>query len=383
MTGSEAPPSFRLAYVPGVTPDKWVRIWNERLPDVPLALTQVTAAEADGVLLGRDADAGLVRLPVDRTALSAIPLYTETTVVLIPRDHLVTAADEVTVGDLADEIVLHPLDDVLDWERLPGRPALERPATTADAVELVAAGIGVLLVPLSLARLHHRKDLTYRTVTDAPESSVALSWPEDAHTDHVEDFIGIVRGRTVNSTRGRQPEPARSKGGKQTSAKQTSAKQTSGKQTGGARRGTGGSHRGASGGKGKGRAADRAAGRAGADPTDPDSRPRRALGDLDVHEREYRVTQRGGGEGRSGTGDHTVPLHTVQPGLEGAPGDPEEAGVLPHAGARLLQQQPQDAGVQLVDGHGGCGPLSSAIGPPMAAGIRRSLYQWLTLPAAC
>jgi DNA-binding transcriptional LysR family regulator len=228
-----------------VTPDKWVRIWNERLPDVPLALTQVTAAQAGDVLLGRDADAGLVRLPVDRTALSAIPLYTETTVVLIPRDHLVTAADEVTVEDLAEEIVLHPLDDVLDWERPPGRPALERPATTADAVELVAAGIGVLLVPLSLARLHHRKDLTYRTVTDAPESSVALSWPEDAHTDRVEDFIGIVRGRTVNSTRGRQPEPARSKGAKQTAAKQTAAKQT-----GGARRGTAGSPRGASGGKG-------------------------------------------------------------------------------------------------------------------------------------
>ncbi|MEV5758964.1 LysR substrate-binding domain-containing protein [Streptomyces tendae] len=256
MTGSEAPPSFRLAYVPGVTPDKWVRIWNERLPDVPLALTQVPAAGAAGVLLDGGADAGLVRLPVDRTLLSAIPLYTETTVVLIPRDHLVTAADEVTVADLADEIVLHPLDDVLGWERLPGRPALERPATTADAVELVAAGIGVLLVPLSLARLHHRKDLTYRTVTDAPASGVALSWPEDAHTDLVEDFIGIVRGRTVNSTRGRQPEPARSKDGKQ-----TARKQASGKQTGGARRGTGGSHRGATGGKGKGKG--RSGGRGG------------------------------------------------------------------------------------------------------------------------
>ncbi|MYS71767.1 LysR family transcriptional regulator [Streptomyces sp. SID5926] len=268
MTGSEAPPSFRLAYVPGVTPDKWVRIWNERLPDVPLALTQVPAAEAAGVLLGGDADAGLVRLPVDRTALSAIPLYTETTVVLVPKDHLVTAADEVTVGDIADEIVLHPLDDVLDWERLPGRPALERPATTADAVELVAAGIGVLLVPLSLARLHHRKDLTYRTVADAPESSVALSWPEDAHTDRVEDFIGIVRGRTVNSTRGRQPEPAGSKGGRTEGAPSARRKpaagkaggrtggaaggKSGGKQTGSARRGTGGSHRGASGGKGKG-----------------------------------------------------------------------------------------------------------------------------------
>ncbi|MGW2127585.1 LysR substrate-binding domain-containing protein [Streptomyces coelicoflavus] len=272
MTGSEAPPSFRLAYVPGVTPDKWVRIWNERLPDVPLSLTQVPAAGAGGVLLDGDADAGLLRLPVDRTVLSAIPLYTETTVVLIPKDHLVTAADEVSVEDLADEIVLHPLDDVLRWERLPGRPALERPATTADAVELVAAGIGVLLVPLSLARLHHRKDLTYRTVTDAPESGVALCWPEDAHTDRVEDFIGIVRGRTVNSTRGRQPEAARSKdgraeastparrkpaggrtGGGRTGGAGAAGGKTGGKQTGGAaRRATGGNRRGGSTGKGKG-----------------------------------------------------------------------------------------------------------------------------------
>ncbi|MFD0052129.1 LysR substrate-binding domain-containing protein [Streptomyces sp. NPDC005047] len=259
MTGSEDRPSFRLAYVPGVTPDKWARIWHERLPDVPLSLTQVPAAGADGVLLDGDADAGLVRLPVDRTRLSAIPLYTETTVVVIPKDHVVTAADEVTAEDLADEIVLHPLDDVLGWEeRPPGRPALERPATTADAVELVAAGIGVLLMPLSLARLHHRKDLTYRTVTDAPQSGVALSWPEDAHTDRVEDLIGIVRGRTVNSTRGRRPDPApaarKPAAGKQQTGKQQSGKQQTGKQqAGGARRGGGTPRKksGSGGGRGK------------------------------------------------------------------------------------------------------------------------------------
>ncbi|WP_320776014.1 LysR substrate-binding domain-containing protein, partial [Streptomyces sp. CRN 30] len=207
MTGSEVSPSFRLAYVPGVTPSKWVRIWNERLPDVPLHLLTVSAAEAVDVLREGGADAGLVRLPVDRTVLSAIPLYDETTVVVVPKDHVVAAVDEVSVEDLAEDIVLHPLDDVLDWERPPGRPALERPATTADAVELVAAGIGLLVVPQSLARLHHRKDLTYRPVTDAPRSGVVLSWPEDATTDLVEDFIGIVRGRTVNSSRGRQ-QPA-------------------------------------------------------------------------------------------------------------------------------------------------------------------------------
>ncbi|MEU3777342.1 LysR family transcriptional regulator substrate-binding protein [Streptomyces sp. NPDC032472] len=206
MTGSESSPSFRLAYVPGVTPSKWVRIWNERLPDVPLTLLQVAAHEAPDTLRDGGADAGFVRLPMDRTGLSAIPLYTETTVVVVPKDHLVAAVEEVSTGDLADEIVLHPLDDTLGWEELPGKPAFERPATTADAIELVAAGIGVLVVPQSLARLHHRKDLTYRTVTDAPVSRVALSWVEAEPTpDLIEHFIGIVRGRTVNSTRGPQP----------------------------------------------------------------------------------------------------------------------------------------------------------------------------------
>ncbi|WP_310727098.1 LysR family transcriptional regulator substrate-binding protein [Streptomyces sp. N2A] len=250
MTGSEASPSFRLAYVPGVTPTKWVRIWNERLPDIPLTLVQVPAADAFEVLRSGEADAGFVRLPVDRTDLAAIPLYTETTVVVIPKDHLVAAVDEVSAEDLADEILLHPLDDTLDWERPPGLPAFERPATTADAIELVAAGVGLLVVPQSLARLHHRKDLTYRPVTDTPASRIALSWPQEATTDMVEDFIGIVRGRTVNSSRGRRPaaapdqspkaKRAESGGARRKPAAGASAGKAGGKPAGAGRRGTGG-----------------------------------------------------------------------------------------------------------------------------------------------
>ncbi|MEU6931975.1 LysR family substrate-binding domain-containing protein [Streptomyces sp. NPDC046374] len=238
-----AAPSFRLAYVPGVTPSKWVGIWKERLPDVPLELLQVEAAEVAGLLRERKADAGFVRLPVDRTDLSAIPLYIETTVVVVPKDHLLAAADEVDVEDVADEILLHPQDDTLDWERPPGRPAFERPATTADAIELVAAGIGLLAVPQSLARLHHRKDLTYRTLNGTPQSQVALAWPEEATTDLVEDFIGIVRGRTVNSSRGRRPDekpqkaaPAKPKQGQKQGQRQGGQKQGQKPQAAGGRR---------------------------------------------------------------------------------------------------------------------------------------------------
>lgn len=195
----------------------------------------MTAAEAPDLLRSGGADAGFVRLPVDRTYFSAIPLYTETSVVVVPRGHLVTAADEVTVEDLADDVVLHPHDDTLDWERPPGRPAVERPAATADAVELVAAGAGLLVVPQSLARLYHRRDLTYRPVTDAPQSRVALSWPEEMTTETVEDFVGIVRGRTVNSTRGRAATT-------QAQPKRASARGARGKPAAGnPRRGSGGS----------------------------------------------------------------------------------------------------------------------------------------------
>jgi uncharacterized membrane protein YgcG len=244
-----------------VTPSKWVRIWHERLPEVPLSLVPAAAAEVFGML--RDgaeagADAGFVRLPVDGPDLSAIPLYTETTVVVVPKDHVIAAVEEVSAADLADDIVLHPLDDALAWENLPGQPAKERPATTADAVELVAAGVGLLIVPQSLARLHHRRDLTYRPVTDAPESRVALSWLQDRTTDLVEHMIGIVRGRTVNSTRGR-PLPAPMKDQPKTGAKAKaqakagSQSQDKGRGARGGGTGRSGSGAGTGGGKGGGR----------------------------------------------------------------------------------------------------------------------------------
>ncbi|MEV4510318.1 LysR substrate-binding domain-containing protein [Dactylosporangium sp. NPDC049525] len=200
------PAPFRLLVVPGVTVDKWTRAWSERLPEVDLRLEPTEAADAPA-LLTAGADAGLIRLPVDPLLFHAIPLYTEATVVVVPREHLIAAADQVTVADLADETLLSPLDDVLTWPAPPAAVLPDRPATTAAAVELVAAEVGVLVVPQSLARAYHRKDLTYRVVTDAPASSVALVWVRDRHTDLVEEMIGIVRGRTANSTRGRAQDP--------------------------------------------------------------------------------------------------------------------------------------------------------------------------------
>ncbi|MFT3716325.1 MAG: LysR substrate-binding domain-containing protein [Gordonia sp. (in: high G+C Gram-positive bacteria)] len=191
-------------------PAKWVRIWHERRPGIPLRLIECPADGAAALVTAGDASAALARPDVGGDPhLSAIRLYEETPVVVVPKDHLFTAADEVTVADLAGEPVLQPLDDVLTWPECPGAPVEHRPETTADAGELVAAGIGVLVVPQSLARLHHRRDLVYRPIIDGPASAVALLWPEPT-SDLVEEFIGIVRGRKATSSRGDQPAPKRS-----------------------------------------------------------------------------------------------------------------------------------------------------------------------------
>jgi DNA-binding transcriptional LysR family regulator len=185
-----------------------------------LRLRTVAAADAADEVRAGTVDVAVLRLPAETSGLAVIPLYEETTVAVVPTDHILSAADELTTADLAGEPKLLPLDDVVDWADAPGAPVDHRPETTESAVELVATGIGVLIVPQSLARLHHRKDLTYRPIADAPACPVALAVPDGPQSALIEDFIGIVRGRKPGSSRAQtQPTP------KRTAREKTLAKQ--------------------------------------------------------------------------------------------------------------------------------------------------------------
>ncbi|MFL2001105.1 LysR substrate-binding domain-containing protein [Microbacterium sp. A1-JK] len=198
----EAPRTFTLGLVPGTTPGKWISAWRERMPRVELALLPLAVADQHDALREHRVDAALVRLPLDDDDLHIVRLYDEVPVAIVPADSHLTAADELELADLAGEIVIVPGDDVLSAS-VPGAvaPAFAPPAVTEQAVETVAAGVGVVLVPMSLARLHARKDVAARPVRDAPVSTVALAWPREATTADVDAFVGIVRGRTANSSR--------------------------------------------------------------------------------------------------------------------------------------------------------------------------------------
>jgi DNA-binding transcriptional LysR family regulator len=173
---------FRVGFVEGSMPDKWARIWRQRRRD-PITLVPVLQAEQEDGIRSGELDMALVRLPVDRDGLHLIQLYDEVAVAVAASDHYLAAADEVTHHDIAD--------DEVDWSAIPAK----------DAVAVAANGDSVVVMPMSLARLHHRKDAIYRPVVDLPPTTVGLSWLVDNEDERVQAFIGIVRGRTERSSR--------------------------------------------------------------------------------------------------------------------------------------------------------------------------------------
>ena len=190
--------TLRIGCVTGATPDKWARHWRDRRRE-PLELVPVTQAEQlDGVRDG-SLDMAIVRLPVARDGLHCVRLYDELQVAVGSRDHVLAAADEeVTTADLVDEQLVRPHSsgwtptaEQLDWP----------PMSEQEAIEAVAAGTGVVIVPMSIARLHQRKDVVSRVVSDLEPTTIAVVWRIDRDDEVTQAFVGVTKGRTANTSR--------------------------------------------------------------------------------------------------------------------------------------------------------------------------------------
>ncbi|MBS45631.1 MAG: LysR family transcriptional regulator [Nocardioides sp.] len=194
---------LRVGFVEGATPDKWARRWRDQRPE-RLDLVPLTEEEQGPSLRSGEVDMVLARLPLDDGAaddLHQVRLYDEAPVAVAGREHVIAAADPVdgvTTDDLLDDQLVRPhpsgwrpTAEQLDWPAMGYR----------DAVETVAAGTGVVVVPMSVARLHGRKDVVHRPVTDLDPSVVALVWLRDRDSDVTQAFVGVARGRTSRSSR--------------------------------------------------------------------------------------------------------------------------------------------------------------------------------------
>ena len=261
---------LRISYVPAIMPGKWFNRWHERYGD-RVQLAEVPVREARGLdslhqdlclidpalnsaeetvseAPAEDSAEATEHAPIERKAVPENPfahmsivrpdrepastdgekyhsirLYEELPVVILPVDHVLTVLDEVPVEELAEEFLLQPASDIpayeevsRAWRESAGRIVPEG-LNDKETIELVAAGVGLYIVPMSIARFYHRKDLTYRPVAGLDTYPVHLVWPRapkgEPRSEELEallqDFIGIVRGRTATSDRGSETRQAR------------------------------------------------------------------------------------------------------------------------------------------------------------------------------
>lgn len=153
-----------------------------RRPGATVELTELDFAGHFTALAERRVDAQFVRLPVefDRDVRVAV-LRAEPRVVAVPRHHPLRGRPvPVAAADLETERFFRLPDDVPpSWRRhfapWGTRPDSPRVRTVGEALGLVGAGEGVVLLPRSLAAALPRGDLAYLEAAVEP-SRLAVAW---------------------------------------------------------------------------------------------------------------------------------------------------------------------------------------------------------------
>lgn len=150
---------IRLGLIPTVAP----YVLPAVLAGLPLHLPALTLRVVEdkterllGLLRDGALDAAVIALPVDAAGLSAVPMYEEDFVLALPAGHPLSGKQRVSVAVLGELPLLlldegHCLrDQALEACREAGvrtDPADTRAASLATAVQCVAGGLGVTLIP--------------------------------------------------------------------------------------------------------------------------------------------------------------------------------------------------------------------------------------------
>ena len=162
---------------------RFARILQSRLPDVALEVhaDMLTPAQTEGLLDG-SLDLAVLRPPASGD-LEVRTIESEPLVLALSADHRLADAPEIALADLADEaFVLYAQNSAVNdavqrvCQAAGFTPRREHEAPgTAVLLPLVAAGLGVALVPASV-RAVPLDGVVFREVPDAGTIDLALAW---------------------------------------------------------------------------------------------------------------------------------------------------------------------------------------------------------------
>jgi DNA-binding transcriptional LysR family regulator len=136
------------------------------------------------------ADVGLVLCPFDDRDLDSEPLLTEPVLVALAAADPLAARTTLSLADLDGRML--PGGSPASRGRLAGsrRANTVPPASNLSEIfSLVETGSVVFFAPASVARRYPRPGLAYRPVSDLPDATLALAWPQDARSLAVAAFV--------------------------------------------------------------------------------------------------------------------------------------------------------------------------------------------------
>lgn len=199
---ARGPDTFAVGFMPGLIVTVAVRALSDRHPGLAVDVIRTNWDDQTDVIHDGRADVSYVRLPVDRRGLRLQPLWTEPRVAVLPAVHRLAGKPEVGIADLAAEHLLQDPDSVPEWRDLttepvgagPGREPLLR--SVEEKLEHVAAGRGIVVVPLSTAAYYNRPDVTHVTVDGIGPSQVCLAWAESRRDRLIQEFADLAAVNT-------------------------------------------------------------------------------------------------------------------------------------------------------------------------------------------
>jgi DNA-binding transcriptional LysR family regulator len=177
--------------------------FRRRHPGIRLALREATSDVQLAALQQGELDVGLVLPPADAPGLDYAPLLDDTLVAAVPAGR--GGKGPIALAALRDEpFVLFPrpvgvslYDAIVGACRRAGfAPRVEQEAIQMQTiVSLVAAGMGVALVPAALVNLR-RTGVVYRPLTDGrPRIELGIAWRAADDAPAVQAFVGLARAR--------------------------------------------------------------------------------------------------------------------------------------------------------------------------------------------
>ncbi|QRP49885.1 LysR family transcriptional regulator [Amycolatopsis sp. FDAARGOS 1241] len=190
--------TFTIGFMPGLTVTEPVRALTARHPELSVELVRTTWDDQVEVLHDGRADVSLVRLPVPPRGLTVRPMFGEPRVAILPVTHRLAGKESVEVADLAEEHLLNDPDAVPEWravatELRAGGAARPRGfRSVEEKLEHVAAGLGIVIVPLSTSEYYTRGDVTHVPVSDLPPSRLAVAWVASRRSRLIYEFAELV-----------------------------------------------------------------------------------------------------------------------------------------------------------------------------------------------